>query len=366
MDVLEKWNRRFADWYEQLFADRDGALRPRDILRRLIDELESLRREGLDGDTYVPNRVVATVAVRDEAERDFLRAFVDGRELGDLVLEALSTHGYRTRGPMAITVAEAPYEPGRPRLSFECRFEAGPDDPAAPARPLDTAFDPDSDPGTVVAPPRPVALLAIVHSDGRRESVPVGPRGVRIGRGRTVGNDVVLADDPQVSKRHARLIWDGAQLSVEDAGSTNGTVVDGVPVRPETRVPLRDGAVLELGSTRLVATRTAEAPPAPSPPRPVANWMLVAADGRAWRITDRAMIGRGVLDDLRIEGEGVAAQHARLTLDGGVLRIEDLDAPGGTRVNGRRVPPRLPVALGDHDVVELGAVSLRVASEQHP
>lgn len=366
MDVLEKWNRRFADWYEQLFADRDGALRPRDILRHLVDELESQRREGLDGQTYVPNRIVARVAVRDEAEHDFLRAFVDGRELGDLVLEEVGAHGYRTRGPMAIAIETVPAEPGRPRVAFDCRFEAAPADPATPPPPHDHAFDPVSDPGTVVAPPRPVASLVVESPSGVRRTVPVGPGGLRIGRGRSVGNDLVLEDDPQVSKRHARLVWDGATLAVEDAGSTNGTEVDGAMASPGARVVVRDGAVLRLGSTRIVATRTGDPSPAPEKPRVPAGWSLHGSDGRSWNVPERAMVGRGALDDLRIEGEGVAAQHARLTTENGVLRIEDLDAPGGTRVNGRRIPPRLPVALGDLDSVEIGGVALRVRSEHRP
>lgn len=362
MDVLEKWNRRFADWYEQLFADRDGDLRPRDILRRLVDSLEAMRREGLDGGTFVPNRIVVTVAVRDDAERDFLRAFVDGRELGDLVLDELASHGYRTRGPMSIAIRDVPIDSGHPRIGFDCRFEAAPEDPTQAPRPAESAFDPVSEPGTVAVPPRPVAVLEVAHPGGGVERVPVGPGGLRIGRGRSVGNDLVLGDDPQVSKRHARLLWDGSRLRVEDASSTNGTVVDSVPVNPEVPALAREGSVLVIGATRIVVRG-----PEPFPrPGAVRTWWLEGGDGRRWKVSERAMVGRGALDDIRIEGEGVSAQHARLSIESGVLRIEDLDAPGGTRVNGRRVPPRLPVALGENDAVELGSAQLRVATEPMP
>jgi uncharacterized protein YraI len=44
--------------------------------------------------------------------------------------------------------------------------------------------------------------------------------------GRAQDNDVVL-DDPQVSRHHARVLHRGDQISVEDLGSTNGTLVNG-------------------------------------------------------------------------------------------------------------------------------------------
>ncbi|MFB0536434.1 MAG: FHA domain-containing protein [Anaerolineae bacterium] len=44
--------------------------------------------------------------------------------------------------------------------------------------------------------------------------------------GREAGNDVVISD-PQVSRRHASLAWDGRQFIIQDLGSANGTFVNG-------------------------------------------------------------------------------------------------------------------------------------------
>jgi hypothetical protein len=60
-------------------------------------------------------------------------------------------------------------------------------------------------------------------------------------------SDVVLGDE-MVSGQHARLRWDGASWWLEDAGSTNGTLVNGqrlMPLLPQ-RVPV--GSRLELGA----------------------------------------------------------------------------------------------------------------------
>jgi hypothetical protein len=47
--------------------------------------------------------------------------------------------------------------------------------------------------------------------------------------GRAPDCDVVL-DDAEVSRQHARFYWRGAELVVEDLGSRNGTLVNGLPI----------------------------------------------------------------------------------------------------------------------------------------
>jgi pSer/pThr/pTyr-binding forkhead associated (FHA) protein len=61
--------------------------------------------------------------------------------------------------------------------------------------------------------------------------------------GRDPECDVVL-DDPRVSKRHATLRAEGTGWVLEDAGSKNGTSVDG---RPAAGQPLLDGCWVSLG-----------------------------------------------------------------------------------------------------------------------
>ncbi len=59
-------------------------------------------------------------------------------------------------------------------------------------------------------------------------------------------NSLVLGDQ-FVSGHHARLEWDGAQWWVEDLGSSNGTLVNGLAIPGRARQPLPVGARLELG-----------------------------------------------------------------------------------------------------------------------
>jgi pSer/pThr/pTyr-binding forkhead associated (FHA) protein len=66
----------------------------------------------------------------------------------------------------------------------------------------------------------------------------------RISIGRAKAHNLVL-DRPEVSTNHAEMQRTADALSVCDAGSTNGTFVNGAPVGPEFQ-PLRDGDRLSL------------------------------------------------------------------------------------------------------------------------
>jgi pSer/pThr/pTyr-binding forkhead associated (FHA) protein len=65
--------------------------------------------------------------------------------------------------------------------------------------------------------------------------------------GRTEDCEVVLKSR-EVSKRHCQVLVRGDQITVEDLGSINGTLVNGQAVR---RGALKDGDVLGVGEHRL-------------------------------------------------------------------------------------------------------------------
>ena len=72
------------------------------------------------------------------------------------------------------------------------------------------------------------------------------------------------------------------------------------------------------------------------------------------------VVGRGADADLRLEDTGVSRAHAELRLDGGTVRVVDLQSTNGTQLNGRRV--RI-ATLTDGDRLDLGATTLVYRSE---
>jgi Mg-chelatase subunit ChlD len=78
------------------------------------------------------------------------------------------------------------------------------------------------------------------------ESVPVNEASFAIGA--IEGNNLVLADDDTISSHHARLLWEGAVLKIEDLHSTNGTFVNGVRLTTGRHL-LKPGDEIRVGQT---------------------------------------------------------------------------------------------------------------------
>ena len=70
------------------------------------------------------------------------------------------------------------------------------------------------------------------------------------------------------------------------------------------------------------------------------------------------VIGRSPSSDIVIDEPYVSASHARFTIQGPALVLEDLGSTNGTMVNGHIIEQ--PVTLRDTDEVQIGDVIMRV------
>lgn len=70
------------------------------------------------------------------------------------------------------------------------------------------------------------------------------------------------------------------------------------------------------------------------------------------------VIGRSPSSDILIDEPYVSASHARFTIQGPALVLEDLGSTNGTMVNGHIIEQ--PVTLRDTDEVQVGDVIMRV------
>lgn len=100
------------------------------------------------------------------------------------------------------------------------------------------------------------ALLVVER--GPVSSLRYALQGEQVTIGRSAGNDLVLAD-PEVSRRHARVVRRADGFAVEDIGSTNGTFVNGQRIAHLTL--LQDGDTIDLGDTVRLRFMAASAPP---------------------------------------------------------------------------------------------------------
>ena len=83
---------------------------------------------------------------------------------------------------------------------------------------------------------------------------------------------------------------------------------------------------------------------------------------RSPRAADPAFLG--LLDQEGSSPRKMAAEHATLSRSAAGWTIRDLETPGGTFVNNRRVLPGVAQPLAEGDVIQLGSVQLRLTGGQ--
>lgn len=96
------------------------------------------------------------------------------------------------------------------------------------------------------------AALYLTQGQANRSYIPIAKQTLSIGR--DPGCDLVLLD-PQVSWHHAQIVMTPYGYLLQDLGSTNGTWVNGVPVREHT---LRAGDQIQVGQSILTFWYAAE------------------------------------------------------------------------------------------------------------
>jgi eukaryotic-like serine/threonine-protein kinase len=143
------------------------------------------------------------------------------------------------------------------------------------------------------APPPPprsghLAGLLITEPDGaaREFELPATPITV----GRSVDNQLFISDNA-VSRKHASIEPDGANLVIKDLGSAGGIFVNGYRVGEQGHV-LREGDRIRIGRTEMVFRARSWAPPLPpviSPPAPkvVEPSYRVAPPGAPTEVSDK-------------------------------------------------------------------------------
>ncbi len=210
---LQQFERRLERLVEGAFAKAfRGQLQPIELGRRLTREMDLRRAVGLHG-FIVPNELNVFLSSQD-FER--FTQFGDSleRELTAAVREHAGREGYQFVGPVKLELHLDP-ELSVSTFAIESELVEGED------RPSDW----------------------LVLPDGRR--VGIGSQVVTIGR---LPECAVVLDDPNVSRRHAQVRREGDAVFVVDLGSTNGTRVNGVPVREHRLVA---GDVISVGTTAL-------------------------------------------------------------------------------------------------------------------
>jgi hypothetical protein len=191
-----------------------SGVRPVELGRRMVREMDDKRSIGVSGKTVAPNDFTITLS---ETDRDELQPIHDSlvRELCDTAREHARDEGYSFLGPISVTFAT---DPELHTGSFHVA-------------------------GKLVEAEGGVAVGSLVLPGGQR--VVLGEYLLTVGR---LPECTITLADPNVSRRHAEIRPSGAGYRLIDLGSTNGTLVNGRRVHEHQLV---DGDTITFGATAI-------------------------------------------------------------------------------------------------------------------
>jgi hypothetical protein len=215
--ALKGFERRLERMVEGAFARVfRSELRPIELGRRLIREMDDNRSVGVSGRTVVPNHYTVAVSPTDHEQfAEARNALV--RELCDAAREHARDEDYQFMGPVSVElVVDERFHTGAFEVVGRMREGAG-----------------GAGAGSLVLP--------------GGERIALTEKAVTIGR--LADCDIVLSD-PNVSRHHAEVRPRGDGFEITDLGSTNGTRVNGVTVAGGGR-RLVDGDEIMVGGTRI-------------------------------------------------------------------------------------------------------------------
>ena len=200
-----------------------SGLQPVELAKRVMREMDSRKTVGVR-DVWAPNHFVFSLSEEDGARFEQAEQALVA-ELQRVVRETALERGWGLVGPPGV---ELEVDEGLARGRFRCSaaFVEGPGEipPAVPA-----AGD---------------AGLVLLEGDRVADTFRLGPA-TTIGR---LSECEIVLTDPGASRKHAQIVRRDDGYAVSDMGSTNGTLVNGEPVRERLLV---DGDRITIGSTVL-------------------------------------------------------------------------------------------------------------------
>ena len=247
MGVLQRFEHRLEGMVEGAFARAfKSELQPVEVASAVQREMDDRAAIVAQGRTLVPNDFVVEVAADDYARLDVYADSL-GIELATLAREYAKEQGYSFVGPVRMRFAGVPdLTTGTFRiLSGVIRGTTVEDGEIR--RP---ASDLPRSEGGFHGKPRLLVSGSEPGQDGHTQrTYEISTPLIILGRGTDCDLRLV---DPGVSRHHAEIRVEDGEVVLVDLGSTNGTFVNGQPVR---RVALTDGTRVTLGRTTLVFRR---------------------------------------------------------------------------------------------------------------
>ena len=248
VSVLQRFEKRLEGLVEGAFAKVfKGVVHPVEILNAMQREAEAHKAILAGGRTLVPNRYVIDLSPYDHSRLAPYAAAL-AQELAQSQAEFIGEQSWTVYGDVIVEIERGEgLDTGMFRVTAEVYTGSDPA-PAPAAYDQGPGYPPyGQQPGGYApgGPPMggPGRNARLVSNDGRTYPLSVGS--TVIGRGDQAN---LRLPDVGISRRHARLDFDGGQVVLTDLGSTNGTSVNGQRV---SAVALNPGDMIQIGTTTL-------------------------------------------------------------------------------------------------------------------
>jgi hypothetical protein len=227
MGILSEFEDRIAAGIEGLFAGAfKTPVQPAELANALGRAMDDGRAIGV-GRVYAPTEYTIGLSYEDDAQLGRFKTTLSG-ELATFLVDHAREHGYHLAArPTVSFIVRDDLRLGRFGVAAALAQTPAAERPAASRRPT-------AEPGS--------AFVTVGTSD---ERVHLTGSQVDVGRLEECG---ICLDDSNVSRRHAAFMRFEDGWAIEDLDSTNGTRLNGQPVR---RARLQDGDVIEIGLTLL-------------------------------------------------------------------------------------------------------------------
>jgi len=232
MGILRDFERRLENVVEGFFARAlpGGGVQPVELGKRMVRAMEDQKTVSV-ANVYVPNDFTFTLSSKDLGRLKPVENAL-ASELASVARRAAASEGWRLLGPPTIHLDEdSSLASGTFRL--EATVLEGSDAGA------------NAGPHTQLIQMSEQADAELIVVGGKRRPYPLSKDVLTIGRLDTC--DIVLSD-PGVSRKNSEVRREGDEWVVVDLSSTNGTIVNGQPVR---RHRLSTGDRIEVGETTI-------------------------------------------------------------------------------------------------------------------
>ncbi|MFK7916925.1 MAG: FhaA domain-containing protein [Ilumatobacter sp.] len=212
---LQSIERRLERMVEGVFRRSRGSIRPIELGRRLVREMDDNRTVDVKGRRMVPNDFTVLLSATDHASFNEIETALT-TELAEAAREYAREEAYHFIGPVRVGLSvDNSLRTGRFGIASQLKQAAG-----------------------------GVGAGSLVLPSGERISL--GEHTTSVGR---LPDCTITIEDGNVSREHARVQPGPTGYVVIDLGSTNGTLLNGQRINGQHL--LTDGDIVSFGSTHV-------------------------------------------------------------------------------------------------------------------